>query len=311
VPLSDGTRRITFAFVSKDKIALNRRLQTSPLFSDQRRTPADAREWRERFTRLAGSPVFAVARQDPQPVTRLLREHPAGFSRRNFPRCFNQLQWITLAGKPQDRTVRIVAERGNAPTEQTSRQLSDLLSGLLLMAQAGLNGPQTRRGLDPRIRDAYLEMIKGADVSRVDRGETKAVRAVFDVTSNFLNAVSTATPRSTCFYRADDTGLEETRTRRGHRSLAELSILIPGNRLNKDCTSLRQEWRCLQHLRKFDVTSNTARTAFVSPRSTRDTSAPLIISRYASRIRGSRPRRVCGPFSPACAISNRPLRQIR
>jgi hypothetical protein len=86
-----------------------------------------------------------------------------------------------------------VAE-GECPTDQTSRQLSDLLSGMLLLAQAGLNGPETRRGLDPRLRDAYLEMIKGADVSRLDRGGTKSVRMVVDVTSNFLNAVSTATP---------------------------------------------------------------------------------------------------------------------
>ena len=90
--------------------------------------------------------------------------------------------------------MRIVAE-GECANEQTSRQLSDLLSGLLLMAEAGLNGPQTRRELNPRIRDSYLEMIKGAEVSRIDRGGTKSVRAVFDITSNFLNAVSTANPQ--------------------------------------------------------------------------------------------------------------------
>jgi len=65
---------------------------------------------------------------------------------------------------------------------------------MLALAQAGLNGPQTRRGLDPRIREAYLAMIKGAEVSRLDRGETKSVRAVFDVTSNFLHIVSTTVP---------------------------------------------------------------------------------------------------------------------
>jgi len=59
--------------------------------------------------------------------------------------------------------MRIVAE-GECANEQTSRQLSDMLNGMLALAQAGLNGPQTRRGLDPRIREAYLEMIKGAEV---------------------------------------------------------------------------------------------------------------------------------------------------
>jgi hypothetical protein len=105
----------------------------------------------------------------------------------------NQLQWISLAGKPEQGALRIVAE-GECANEQTSRQLSDLLSGTLILAQAGLNGPQTRHELDPRLRDAYLEMIKGADVSRIDRGDTKSVRLVFDITSKFLSAVSNAVP---------------------------------------------------------------------------------------------------------------------
>jgi hypothetical protein len=37
-------------------------------------------------------------------------------------------------------------------------------------------------------------MIKGAEVSRLDRGETKSVRAVFDITSNFLHIVSATVP---------------------------------------------------------------------------------------------------------------------
>jgi hypothetical protein len=192
VPLSEGDRRISFAFAGKDKIALT---DAVDLASFLRPAPnsADAREWRERFTRLAGSPVFAVARQDAAAGDALASQTPRGFQSPELSTLLNQLRWITLAGKPQERSMRIVAE-GECGNEQTSRQLSDLLSGLLLMAEAGLNGPQTRQGLDPRIRDAYLEIIKGAEVSRVDRGGTKSVRVVFDVTSNFLDAVSTATP---------------------------------------------------------------------------------------------------------------------
>src|SRR6266404_2102569 len=192
VPLGDGARRISFAFLSKDKIALTDAGDLAP-FLGPAPNSADAREWRERFTRLAGSPVFAVARQDAAAGDALASQTPGGFQSPELSTLLNQLQWITLAGKPQEGGMRIVAE-GECANEQISRQLSDLLSGLLLMAQAGLNGPQTRRGLDPRIRDAYLEMIKGAEVSRLDRGETKSVRAVFDVTSNFLRIVSATVP---------------------------------------------------------------------------------------------------------------------
>jgi hypothetical protein len=190
--LGDDARKISFVFLSKDKIALTDAGDLAPFLGTVANS-TDARDWRERFTRLAGSPLFAAMRQDAAAGDALASRTPGGFQSPQLSALLNQLQWITLAAKPQDGGMRIVAE-GECPNEQASRQLSDLLSGMLLMAEAGLNGPQTRRGLDPRIRDAYLEMIKGADVSRVDRGGTKSVRAVFDITSNFLNAVSTAPP---------------------------------------------------------------------------------------------------------------------
>src|SRR3984893_4198715 len=174
-PLSDGARKISFAFLSKDKIALTDAGDLTPFLGPVSNS-ADARDWRERFTRLAGSPVFAGRRQDAQAGSALASRGPGCVQSPQLSTLLNQLQWITLAGKPLGGGIRIVAE-GECANEQTSRQLSDLLSGMLLMAQAGLNGPQNRRGLDPRIRDAYLEMIKGADILRADRGGTKSVPA--------------------------------------------------------------------------------------------------------------------------------------
>jgi hypothetical protein len=192
VPLGDGAHTISFAFLSRDKIAITNSGDLSPFLTPVPDS-SDARDWRERFIRVAGSPVFAVIRQDAAAGSALASGTPGGFQSPELSTLLNQLQWITLAGKPAGGGMRIVAE-GECLSEQTSRQLSDTLSGVLLLAQAGLNGPETRRGLDPRIRDAYLEMIKSADVSRIDRGGTKSVRAVFDVTTNFLNAVSAAPP---------------------------------------------------------------------------------------------------------------------
>jgi len=178
--------------LSKNKIALTDAAHIAPFLAAVADS-TDMRNWRERFTRVAGSPVFAVIRQDSEPGSALASRAPGGFQSPQLATLLNQLQWITLAGKPREGAMRIVAE-GECANEQTSRQLSDMLNGMLALAQAGLNGPQTRRGLDPRIREAYLEMIKGAEVSRLDRGETKSVRAVFDVTSNFLHIVSATVP---------------------------------------------------------------------------------------------------------------------
>ena len=192
VPSGDPGHKISFVFLSKNEIALSDAADIAPFLAPVSDN-ADRRSWRVRFARVAGSPVFAVIRQDSEAGSALASRTPGGFQSPQLATLLNQLQWITLAGKPQEGSMRIVAE-GECGDEQTSRQLSDLLNGILALAQAGLNGPQTRRGLDPRIRDAYLEMIKGAEVSRLDRGETKSVRAVFDVTSNFLHIVSAMVP---------------------------------------------------------------------------------------------------------------------
>jgi hypothetical protein len=51
-----------------------------------------------------------------------------------------------------------------------------------------------RQQLQPDVREAYLEMLKSADVSQIDRGETKSVRLMFDLTPKFLEAARTAMP---------------------------------------------------------------------------------------------------------------------
>jgi hypothetical protein len=192
VPLSDTTRKISFAFVSKGTIALTDTSDIAPFLAPVPNS-ADARNWREHFTRVAGSPVFAVIRQDSEAGSALASRAPGGFQSPQLSALLDQLQWITLAGKPQDNALRVVAE-GECSSEQTTRQLADMLNGVLLMAQAGLNGPRTRQQLDPRIREAYLELLKGADVSRLDRGESKSVRVVFDVTPKILATATLVMP---------------------------------------------------------------------------------------------------------------------
>ena len=50
--------------------------------------------------------------------------------------------------------LRVVAE-GESSNETIIRQLSDMLGGLLILAQAGLDDPKARKQLDPDLREAY------------------------------------------------------------------------------------------------------------------------------------------------------------
>jgi hypothetical protein len=192
-PQTPGSpRKIFFTFLRKDRMALTDGPDLAALLSPPSNTQ-DAKEWRERFARLAGSPVFAVIRQDAAPGSALASRAPGGLQAPELSVLLDQLRWITIAGKPESDRLRVITE-GEGSADTAARQLADMLNGVLLMAEAGLNGPRVRQQLDPQARDAYLEMLKGTEISRIDRGETKSVRLVFDLTPKFLEAARTKVP---------------------------------------------------------------------------------------------------------------------
>lgn len=191
VPLSGSSRRISFTFLRDDLLALSNTGNLDALLSEPHEAD-DAQAWHERFRRLAGSPVFAVLRQDAAAGGALSSRAPGGLQSPQLSALLDQLQWITIAGKPVADNLRVVLE-GEALTDATSRQLSDALNALLVLAQAGLNDPKTRQQLQPQVREAYLEMLKDADVTRIDRGETKSVRLILDLTPQFLEAARNGT----------------------------------------------------------------------------------------------------------------------
>jgi hypothetical protein len=191
VPLS-GTRRITFTFLESDRIALTNGTSLE-LFLSPPPADSDAEAWRERFRRLAGSPVFAVVRQNARAGTALNAETPRGFRSPQLSALIDQLQWITVAGKPEADRLRVALE-GEGSADAPTRQLSDVIKGLLVLAEAGLSDQKMRQQLEPEVRAAYLEMLKSADTRQIDRGETKSVRLIFDVTPKFLEAARAAMP---------------------------------------------------------------------------------------------------------------------
>jgi len=192
VPASGTSKKVSFTFLKNDRIVLTSGPDISVFLNENNRKEVAA-EWRMRFERLAGSPVFAVIRQDAGAGSALAAQAPGGLRSPQLSTLLDQLQWITLAGKPDNELLRVVAE-GECATDATVRQLADLLNGVVILAQAGLNDSKTRQQLDPAAREAYLELLKSADVSKIDRGETKSVRLVLEITPKFLAAAHTPTP---------------------------------------------------------------------------------------------------------------------
>src|SRR5215472_7062186 len=191
IPESGGARKICLTFLSNNRIALTDRADLGQNLAGKKRSDNGTEEWRSRFERLGGSPIFAVIRQDAATGEALTEQAPGAFSSPQLSTALDQLQWITVAGKPDNDRLHVVAE-GECTSEDTARRLADLLNGVLALADAGLNDAKTRQQLDPSLREAYLALLKSADVSKIDRGDTKAVRLVFEITPAFLESARRA-----------------------------------------------------------------------------------------------------------------------
>jgi hypothetical protein len=191
-PLKGSARKISFEFVRQNRIVLTDDPDLGSLLRNPVRR-SDAEQWHERFDRLGGSPLFAVFRQDASVGSVLAAHTPNGGQAQQLAALLDQLQWITLAGVPEQDRMRIVAE-GEAPNDAAAHDLADVLNGIRMFAQAGLNDPKIRHQLDDQTREAYIDLVHSADITRLDRGETKAVRLILEVTPEELKAARFSTP---------------------------------------------------------------------------------------------------------------------
>jgi hypothetical protein len=191
-PLKGSSRKISFVFLHQNRIAITDDPDLSSLLRNSLRG-SDAIQWRERFDRLGGSPIFAVFRQDAEIGSQLAARSANGGQAQQLASLLDQLQWITLAGVPEQDRLRVVVE-GECPNDATAHDLADVLNGIRVFAQAGLNDPKVRRQLDDQTREAYIELVHGADVARIDRGETKSVRLLLEVTPEMVKSARFSTP---------------------------------------------------------------------------------------------------------------------
>jgi hypothetical protein len=184
--------QLFLTFIADGRVAATNDPDLGALLA-QKNPSGDFPEWQAHFTRLAGSPIFIVVRQDASVANSLALQAPGGLQSPELAALFAQLNWLTLAAQPQPDALRIVAE-GESSSDTVSHQLSDMLNGLVILAQTGLNDPKARAQINPQARAAYLDVLKSAEITRIDRQDAKAVRVVFEVTSEFLNVATLPRP---------------------------------------------------------------------------------------------------------------------
>jgi hypothetical protein len=186
VPLSGEKGEISFFFIGSDVIELS----NAPSFAASQSSNAmESSSWRARFERLAGSPIFAVIRRDAS-TNAIPAQGPGGFQSPQLASLLNQLSWISIAGVPDGSQMQVVCD-GETTDSSLALQLSDFLNGLVVMGEAGLNDPKVQQHLDHDTSEAYMQVLKTADISRVDRGATKSVRVVLSISPKLLATART------------------------------------------------------------------------------------------------------------------------
>jgi hypothetical protein len=196
IPIREDGSRITFKFLPENRLAFTTAPDLEALLASRNSaaSAASEKDWRVRFARLAGSPLFVVISQDglreafsgnsaPQ---ELARHATAGFASPQLSTLVAQLQWLTIAGKPENDGLRVIAE-GESLDERQSKQLGDLVNGITILASSGLASTRSSQ-LNAATRKSYLALLKSVEVSQIDRGDTKSVRLVFFLASQFLQS---------------------------------------------------------------------------------------------------------------------------
>ena len=135
VPLGGSAKSFSFTFLRADRVALTNGWALASFLDTPKRDPEIA-AWRVRFERLSRSPIFAVIRKDAGAGDALARQAPGGLRSPELSSLLDQLEWISIAGKLENDGLRVTAE-GEASGDTTTRELADLLRGMLVLAEAG------------------------------------------------------------------------------------------------------------------------------------------------------------------------------
>ena len=198
-PIAGSSAHLFFTFLTKGRLAITNSNDFASWLHSAKAT--DDGEWRGRFARVAGSPVFAVMRNEAlrdafsaDPASQALaRKATGGLSSPQLSTLLAQLQWLTVAGKPENNKLRVALD-GESLEDKNAQQLADLLNGVVLLARAGLSNARTQQQLGAATRQSYLALLKSVEVSRIDRPDLKSLRLMFEVTPDLLKSAPKYAP---------------------------------------------------------------------------------------------------------------------
>ncbi|HEY6905408.1 MAG TPA: hypothetical protein VI216_13945 [Candidatus Acidoferrales bacterium] len=173
-----GSPPVSFEFLSSNRIAISSGQDADsflPAFTPSPLDPA----MQARINRVAGAPIFAVARTDnlPPQFYESLRSSP------QFQSLARSVQGLALAGRPDHDLIHLALD-AECNSMKNAIELVTLLDSLRIFGPVALADPKTRRQMTPAQISLLEALVNKTTISREDR----VVRLSLDLTPAMLDA---------------------------------------------------------------------------------------------------------------------------
>ncbi len=173
-----GAPPVSFEFLSPGRIAITSGTGSAELLARARPASPDL-ALKAGIDRLAGAPIFAMARPDRMP-----KSFYAGLSKSpQVESLARDVVALTLAAQPQGNVLRVVLE-GESTSVQNALAISTFLEFSRMGASLALSNPKTSRQLTNEQGAFLAGLLRQSRISRQDRW----VRLTFDITPQMLGA---------------------------------------------------------------------------------------------------------------------------
>jgi len=170
-----GNPPVSFAFLSPTRILLTNAKGLSILALLP--SAAETEAMRARIERVAGAPIFAVARTDtlPPDVYANFRNAP------QFESLARSVEGLTLAGQPEGDLIHVALD-AECDSMKNALELSTLLDGFRMFGTMALSDPKTRAQMTKEQAVFLAALAKRGKVTNQDHW----VRLTLDITPDML-----------------------------------------------------------------------------------------------------------------------------
>lgn len=173
-----GAPPIAFEFLSPTRLAIASGPGAAELLALPAEAPRDPAT-QARIDRVAGAPLFAVARTDKLPPSFYASLHNAP----QFDHLIRSIRGLTLAGKPEGSEL-VVALDAECDSAIHSGEITTLLDGLRMFGSMALSDPKSRNQMTSQEAALMVALINQIKVAHDDRW----VRLTIAVTPEMLGA---------------------------------------------------------------------------------------------------------------------------